>query len=81
MRTFKRGDRVMVRRTAEGHEINAAGRVERPRMGDDGAWIALDKRRDDPAVHPFPASDRRGTHVLAFPEGCDPEHLHAVPAP
>jgi hypothetical protein len=63
----------MVRQTAEGHVINAVGHVERLRMGDGGAWIALDQRQGDSAVHPFPADDRRGTHVLAFPEDCDPE--------
>jgi len=81
MRKFKRGDRVVVRQTAEGNVINAPGRVERMRMGDDGAWIALDQRQGDPAVHPFPADDRRGTHVLAFPDDCDAEALHVVRSP
>ena len=73
----------MVRLTADGHEINATGRVERPRRCDDGAWVALDARQADYAVHPFPASDPRGVHVLAFPEDCDPvaPALRVVRAP
>jgi len=80
MRAFRLGSRVVVRRTAEGHVVNAAGRVARLRRCDDGAWIALDRRLPDEAPHPFPAGDQRGTHVLAFPDDCEPAHLRAVAA-
>lgn len=48
----------------------AAGTVVRLRYGDEGAWVALDVRRDEP-VHPFPEDDNRGRHVLVYPEGCE----------
>ena len=77
MRSFSINRRVVVQRTAEGLVVNAPGRVVRLRRGDDGAWVELDQRLADESLHPFPASDTRGKHVLAFPEDCDP----AAPAP
>lgn len=74
MERFKVGQRVKVYAVGE-HMLIAlarplAGVVVRKRTKDDGAWISLEQRSDQPGVHPFPENDNRGTHVLAFPEDC-----------
>jgi hypothetical protein len=76
MKRFTNNQRVFVRvvaRTSVLHEINAPGTVCRLRLADNGAWVSLDARHAESVVHPFPANDEygRGTHVLAYPEGCD----------
>jgi hypothetical protein len=72
---LKNGQRVLVSWCGE-FDVRrlmppAAGTVVRVRRGDDGAWVALDVRREE-AMHPFPADDERGSHVLVYPEGCKP---------
>lgn len=48
------------------------GTVVRLLSRDNSAWIALDERLDLD-VHPFPETDdARHTHVLAWPEDCEP---------
>lgn len=73
---FERGQRVRVLRAStppygEPVALDALGTVARCRMGDPGAWVALDERSAVPGVHPFPADDSRGRHVLAYPEDCE----------
>lgn len=70
MMSFATGQRVMVLRDDHGIALNAPGTVSRVR-GDGGAWIALDRRSLVTKVHPFPADDHRGTHVLAYPCDCE----------
>jgi hypothetical protein len=50
--------------------LNAFGTVRRVRR-DGGAWVALDQRSRVKAVHPWPPSDDRNSHVLAYPEHCE----------
>lgn len=77
MKRFKNGQRVLVKATGDFNAIRfvepMAGVVVRLRHADDGAWIALDRRADDPGAHPFAVDDAsgRGTHVLAYPEDCE----------
>jgi hypothetical protein len=72
---FREGQRVRVLWCArdEGTPVNAVGTVVRLRRADEGAWIALDKRHEHAAFHPFPAEDEsgRGTHLLAYPDECE----------
>ena len=73
MTGFHMGQRVLVSRVGlDGTRIDpTAGTVTRLLMRDDGAWIELDRRQGD-AAHPFPPDDRRGKHVLSYPEWCEP---------
>lgn len=75
MKRFHDGQRVMVWIDENGFAVNAVGTVVRRRMRDNSAFIALDQRQHNEAIHPFPASDEygRGTHVAAYPDGCSPE--------
>lgn len=80
MRRFELHQRVVVRRTADGHEVNATGAVARLRRADDAAWIQLDARHPGANVHPFPddQADERRTHVIAWPADCDLERIRLV---
>lgn len=71
MISFATGQRVVVLRDDNGISLNATGTVHRIRS-DGGAWIALDRRSRVTKVHPFPADDDRGSHVLAYPDDCEP---------
>lgn len=71
MDSFSTGQRVVVARDNNGIALNAPGTVKRIRS-DGVAWVALDRRSRVEKVHPFPADDDRGTHVLAYPEDCEP---------
>jgi hypothetical protein len=70
MRTFKNNQRVYVKEDHNGVPVNAEGDVVRIRT-DGGAFVALDKRHDNAAVHPFPADDDRGCHVRTYPDLCE----------
>ena len=81
MRKFQLHQRVIVHRTAYGHDLGGvAGAVERLRRADDAAWIRLDTRHANEAAHPFLVDDEadRATHVIAWPEDCDMERLRVV---
>ena len=70
MRRFQNEQRVFVKLDHYGHAVNGWGKVARLRRGDHGAWIALDVRSEH---CPFPADDAtRATHLLAYPDDCDP---------
>ncbi len=73
MNKLRLGQRVRVRRTADGVALwQGFGAVVRLRRADDLAWIRLNKRAHD-AAHPFPVDDEtRSAHVLAAPEDCEP---------
>jgi len=73
VKLFERGQRVRVLRDHEDRPVNLVGRVERLRRSDDCAWIELDERCVDAAVHPFPDThgDPKGRWVLAFPGDCE----------
>lgn len=76
MKRFENAQRVLVKCEANrGLAVNATGTVARLRRADDGAWIALDELHATPGVHPFPSDDSRATHVLAFPEECEPVQM------
>lgn len=75
---FRHGKRVLVRAVcprphAEPIAIPPTmGTVSRLLSRDGSAWITLDERLDLD-VHPFPETDdSRHTHVLAWPEDCEP---------
>jgi len=85
-RRFRSGERVRVLKVAvPGRDIagtynstdaftvlgeGALGTVVRVKMGDDGAWVALDQRLTGPleVVHPFSIGDSRGNHIMVYPE-------------
>ena len=67
---FSNGLRVYVRQDAYGNDVGRNGTVARLRRADDAAWVRLDERVDH---CPFPASDDRGTDILAFPQDAEPE--------
>lgn len=71
MKRFKDGQRVMVKLDESGEPIGVQGTVARLRRADHGAWIALDERHER---CPFPADDAHGraTHIMAYPEDCEP---------
>ena len=71
LRTLRNDQRVRVIENEDGHTVNASGVVARV-CRDGSAWIAMD-RRGNANVHPFPedASNGRGTHVKAYPDGCE----------
>ena len=75
MKQFKNGQRVVVKRGADGIELpnGAHGTVVRLRRCDDGAWVSLYNRLsgDLEALHPFAVDDQRATHILAYPEDCE----------
>ena len=74
MKRFGNGQRVLVKAVEEDRIPipPTLGTVRRLRMADAGAWVALDSRLED-KFHPFPADDEtRSTHVLAYPEDCEP---------
>lgn len=77
IQSFKMGQRVLV--LASGvydstvlSPAPIAGTVVRLRRADDGAWVKLDRRSEQPGIHPFPEDDDagRGTHVCTFPDEC-----------
>jgi hypothetical protein len=73
VKRFTLGQRVIVHDTEYGGPMARPmlGTVVQLRVGAD-AWIELDHRVEG-WHHPFPADDtRRGRHVLAFPEDCEP---------
>lgn len=70
MKRFLDGQRVVVKQNANGIALNTPGVVRRLRT-DGGAWVALDVRSKVESVHPFPADDSRGTHVLAYADDCE----------
>jgi len=69
MESFAQGQRVKVKES-NGIALNAVGTVRRIRS-DGGAFIDLDVRSKVSKVHPWSASDARGTSVLAYPEHCE----------
>lgn len=75
MKTFRMGQRVVVRRVSgvDGKriEIDARGQVVRLRALDDGAFVQLEARSAQRGVHRFPIGDTRERHVVAYPEDCD----------
>jgi hypothetical protein len=77
LKRFDNNQRVFVRADEYGNAINAHGTVCRLRRADYGAWINLDERHATD-VHPFPADDDRGKHILAYPEDCRPERVHRI---
>lgn len=74
MKRFRLHQRVFVWRAgfnAEHALPGLPGTVERLRLADHAAWIALDVRQEVLDVHQFPANDEtRSRHVLARPEDC-----------
>lgn len=84
LQRFERGQRVVVHVCGDDEiELPAGtmGTVTRPRVSDNGAWVSLDHRSDVPNVHPFPADDSRGTHVLCYPVDCDAAPADQVVTP
>lgn len=71
IRSFHDGQRVKVLRNEKGIAVGAVGTVKRLRRNDNGAWVELDRRHKNEAVHPFPKGDDRARHVLAYPEDCE----------
>lgn len=58
-------------RDYKGVAIGALGTVKRLRGCDNGAFVELDLRHKNEAVHPFMKGDDRDRHVLAYPEDCE----------
>ena len=72
MKRFENEIRVVV--TDKSHALHGmGGTVKRLRMGDNGAWVAMDGPVPDELRY-FPSDDihARGNHVLLYPEECDP---------
>lgn len=77
MKRFKDGQRVLVNLDHEGTKVEITGTVCRLRRADDGAWINLDSRHKR---CPFPESDPRSNHIMAYPEDCMALSRGTVPA-
>lgn len=46
------------------------GSIERLRIGDDGAWVCMDK--EPPAeLQSFPQGDSRHNNILLYPDQCE----------
>jgi len=71
IRSFHDEQRVKVLRNDKGIAVGAVGTVRRLRRNDNGAWVELDRRHKNEAVHPFLRGDDRDCHVLAYPEDCE----------
>lgn len=71
IRSFHDEQRVKVLRNEKGIAVGAVGTVKRLRRNDNGAWVELDRRHKNEAVHPFLKGDTRDRHVLAYPEDCE----------
>lgn len=75
----ERGDSAMetFRTTAERVKIvdldhpmtGECGTIYRPRRGDNGAWVAMDREPPAAACY-FPTGDDRHQQILLFPEQC-----------
>lgn len=70
MKTLAMNQRVVVKQTADGIALHAAGTVVRVR-GDGGAFVRLDRRSRVEGAHPFGPEDSRGCDVRARPEDCE----------
>jgi hypothetical protein len=71
VKRFKLKQRVFVRSDGDGAAVGEWGTVVRLRRADNGAWVKVDRRPPaSPARFPFPATDPRANHLIAYPEDC-----------
>lgn len=70
MEMFSRFER-RIRITAKGHPLEGkTGTIERLRLSDDGAWVAMDKPLPEELAS-FPMGDGRRNHFLLYPDDCE----------